>query len=535
MQAWMFVRTAVIALSLAGMAALTRGSSQAEAIDTEATWAGFWYAASDTDGGNSEASPTVLADGEFTLVDSGLPALEYTSAAWGDYDNDGDLDILLEGYLDVPWSGGDKVRIYRNVGNGLFVDAYNLPDLYLNPAATWGDYDNDGWLDYAISYEYSDQHFTEIHRNNRDGTFTPRDVGMYGVQGQPVWGDYDDDGRPDLLIGTRLYRNNGNGTFSQVNAGLPVEASGSGAWGDYDNDDDLDILLSTNTVRPGWPNELAFRIFRNNGDGSFADIGAGLPDAAGSVAWGDYDNDARLDVLIAGVVSDYERIARVYHNNGDGTFTDINAGLPGTMGSAAWGDFDNDGDLDIGLTGATLDQGAITRVYRNDGGGVFVDVGASLQQGGTLVWGDFENDGRLDILLTDGILYRNNALNTNSPPSAPFDLAAVLEGRTVHLTWSAASDALTSPSGLTYNLRVGTGPGAADLLAPIANTTVGWRRVPQMGNVQTGLSAALVNLKPGRYYWSVQAVDTAFAGGEFASEASFVVPGCYLPLVTRAS
>jgi hypothetical protein len=508
---------AILVLSLAILLASPTASSSARA-------AGPWYVAAGGNDANAVTKPAGPAQDEFTYIDSGLPVLETSAGAWGDYDNDGDLDILLTGYLNEPWSGGDKVRIYRNTGNGSFVDTYSLPDLFLSPSAMWGDYNNDGWLDLVISYEYNDIHSTQLYHNNGNGTLSAKDVGMYGVQGQPAWGDYDNDGRLDLLVGTRLYHNNGGGTFSQINVGLPMAVAGTSAWGDYDNDGRLDLLIGPH-------------LYHNGGNAVFSEINAGLPTMmSGLTAWGDFDNDGWLDILLAGPLSDYERIARIYHNNGNGAFTDANADLPGiTAGSAAWGDYDNDGDLDIGLLGSTEQFGDITRVYRNDGNGTFIDIEAGLpgQRGASIVWGDYDNDGRLDVLLTSGSIYRNNATNANTPPAAPSDLAAVMEGLTVHLTWSAASDAQTPASGLTYNLRVGARPGSADVVVPTANTITGWRRLPQMGNVQTGLDATLVNLKPGRYYWSVQAVDTAFAGGAFAEESSFVVPGCYLPLVMK--
>jgi hypothetical protein len=106
-------------------------------------------------------------------------------------------------------------------------------------------------------------------------------------------------------------------------------------------------------------------------------------------------------------------------------------------------------------------------------------------------------------------------------------------GGSVNLSWGAASDTQTPSGGLTYNLRVGTRPGSADVVAPRSDTTTGWRCLPEMGNAQTGLSSTLRNLKPGRYFWSVQAVDSAFAGGTFAEEGSFASQARYLPLVIK--
>src|SRR6266498_2675091 len=235
----------------------------------------------------------------------------------------------------------------------------------------------------------------------------------------------------------------------------------------------------------------------------FADINAGLPAvSASSVAWGDYDNDGRLDILLTGYSSSLGNIARVYHNDGGGSFTAINAGLPGVyQGSVAWGDYDNDGQLDILLIGNYT-----ARVYRNDGNGSFSDVDAGLPSIniGSAAWGDYDNDGKLDILLTGNNngaalarVYRNTTNVANTAPSAPSGLAASLYGPSATLSWNAASDAETPASGLTYNLRVGTTPGGSDVVGPMADTSSGFRRVAQLGNTDQRRSWTIGGLTPG--------------------------------------
>ena len=151
----------------------------------------------------------------------------------------------------------------------------------------------------------------------------------------------------------------------------------------------------------------------------FHEIDAGLPNVEGAAAWGDYDNDGRLDILLAGWSSYYGYISVIYHNDGNGAFHDIGAGLTGVWGSsAAWGDFNNDGRLDILLTGHDpVSHNDISRVYRNDGNGVFHDILAGLTgiHYGSAAWGDYDNDGRLDILLTgvDGTNWDTPTFVTN--------------------------------------------------------------------------------------------------------------------------
>src|SRR6266511_3806660 len=324
--------------------------------------------------------------------------------------------------------------------------------------------------------------------------------------------------------------------FADINAGLPAVSASSVAWGDYDNDGRLDILLSGYSSAYG---NIA-RVYHNDGGGSFSDVNAGLPGIEySSVAWGDYDNDGRLDILLAGSSSTGD-IARVYHNHGNGSFTNINAGLPGMhWGSVGWGDYDNDGQLDILISGPFSGYAESTRIYHNNGNGTFTDINAGLPgvDAGTAAWGDYDNDGQLDILLTGNNngaalarVYRNTTNVANTAPSAPSGLAASLYGPSATLSWTAASDAETPASGLTYNLRVGTTPGGSDVVGPMADTSSGFRRVAQLGNTDQRRSWTIGGLTPGQtYYWSAQAVDSAFAGSSLAGEGSFTIK--YSPTV----
>jgi hypothetical protein len=249
----------------------------------------------------------------------------------------------------------------------------------------------------------------------------------------------------------------------------------------------------------------------------------------GAVAWGDYDNDGDLDLLFAGNSND-GWITRIYRNDG-GTFTNANAGLLGLIwSSAAWGDYDNDGDLDLMIIGYDpVAQVHRSILYRNDAG-AFVDSGATFHNLilGTVSWVDYDNDGRLDLSLAgneNGLdllsLYHNTTATPNTVPSAPTNLLVNVLGTSVDLSWSAASDAQTPAAALSYNLRIGTSPSGSQLIAP-QSSAAGYRRLAEMGNAQLGLTAHLGNLKPGtNYFWSVQAVDTAFAGSGFAAEGSF--------------
>jgi enediyne biosynthesis protein E4 len=289
-----------------------------------------------------------------------------------------------------------------------------------------------------------------VHFPARRQSLLPEDMGS-GL----AWGDYDNDGDDDLfLVNFRgpimgdqppgeaafcaLYRNNGDGSFTDVaaEAGLRVATFGLGAtWADYDDDDDLDLYLSNYG-----PNLL----FRNEGDGTFTDVTdiAGVGDdrfSAGS-AWGDYDADGDIDLYVTNYIDfvfrreDLQQSSRqygsempytlnpstyapasnrLYRNNRDGTFTDVakEAGVDNPTGrslGAVWFDFDLDGHVDLYVANDVSDNG----VFRNRGDGTFEDIGASslaadYRGAMGLAIGDFDTDGDLDLFVTHWIAQEN--------------------------------------------------------------------------------------------------------------------------------
>lgn len=495
-------------------------------------------------GGSPEYSPQVSS--AFTDTSVVLPWVSSGTVAWGDYDSDGDLDLLLAGF-----TGASSARVYRNDGNGSFTDVQaGLVGVYYSSAA-WGDYDNDGDLDILLAGWTGSGSVTKIYRNDGAGGFVDISAPLVGVHlGSVAWADYDNDGALDVLVAgttsavdwtctsptTKLYRNNGHGSFTEVSAGLVPVACGSAAWGDYDKNGRLDLLLTGDTGSGNYVSKL----YRNDGGGVFTEQATGLTGVRdSSMAWGDYDNDGDLDIVLAGATAPggafgcASPISKVYRNDGNASFTNIAAPLTSTAcGSAVWGDYDNDGRLDILLTGSSA-AGASSQVYHNDGGGVFTNIGVSMigAMWSSAAWGDYDNDGKLDIIVTGstltqrtGALYRNTGLVANTPPTAPRPLAVQVTGTRFVLSWQPASDGQTPAAGLSYNLRLGTTPGGVDAVSPMAAGT-GYRRLSALGNAQVGVTATLELLTGTTYYWSLQAVDTAFAGSAFADEVRFTEKG----------
>jgi hypothetical protein len=297
------------------------------------------------------------------------------------------------------------------------------------------------------------------HFWGRRSSQLPEDMGS-GV----AWGDYNNDGWPDVflvnLVGPitltpeevrasparcALYRNNGDGTFTDVSlaAGINLRVWGMGAaWGDYDNDGWPDLVVSTYGENV---------LYHNNGDGTFTDVSrkAGLSAKRGfwaGVAWGDYDRDGFLDLYITGYVKygrpteqlpqqydDVENPASInpnafppernllYHNNRDGTFNEVaaKAGVLGDQGKslgAAWADFDEDGRPDLYVANDVSDN----QLFWNAGNGRFVDISheahvADYRSAMGLAVGDWDGDGHQDMFITHWIA-QENALYQNIWP-----------------------------------------------------------------------------------------------------------------------
>jgi len=350
-------------------------------------------------------------------------------------------------FTDVTAQAG----IHFKHNSGAFGKKY-LPET-MGSGVCFLDYDNDGWQDILLvnSMDWpghkSGKSFPALYHNNRDGTFTDvtRQAGlaveMYGL-GCAV-GDYDNDGYDDIYITTvgsnHLFRNLGNGKFADVTAKAGVASPGfsaSALWFDYDNDGKLDLFVThyinwsietdqycsldnknksycTPQTYKGQSSEL----FRNKGNGTFENVTrrAGLYDPTGKalgVAMLDYDNDGWMDLF----VSNDTEPNKLYHNNCNGTFTDVGvtAGVAyGEAGTARAGmgtdaaDYDNSGRQGL-LVGNFTNEGMA--LYHNDGSGLFTDEapvsGIARISVRSLTFGafffDYDLDGLLDVLAVNG-------------------------------------------------------------------------------------------------------------------------------------
>lgn len=409
-------------------------------------------------------------------------------------------------------------------------------------SASWIDYNNDGWLDVFI--ETRDRNnpavTCKMYKNNGNKTFT--EITGHNIKGETSGsievGDINNDGYPDLIFnGHRdgngkmyLFVNEGNGTYRKIlNYGIIGLCFGSLDLGDFNNDGYADLLTSGNTQSQPAVINRKTKVYKNNGDETFTEIDyqfegvdndeniKGTPSRRG-----DIDNDGDLDIVQVGNEKIY-----IYKNNGIGGFKDnfdtIHVDFM-DKGSVSLGDYNGDMYLDI-LVSANRYKllTSLTKVFINNGDGMFSEVAdVNIPSIGApyTQWLDYDNDGDLDIALSD-ILYINEASLNKMTPKTPTNLDGKADSNMLTLSWNALQDTITNVA-VSYNVRVGTTPGGIDVVAP-QSLENGYRQIPTMGNASLDTFLILKNLPAGTYYWSVQAIDFGFMGGAFAAEATIQV------------
>ncbi|MCI0623574.1 MAG: VCBS repeat-containing protein [Acidobacteria bacterium] len=345
----------------------------------------------------------------------------FETSFWVDYDNDGFLDLFLTGGFETdPAASGFKNALYRNKGNGTFEkisEGIILTATTHAGSQSWGDYDNDGFMDVFIAQWGSRNGM--LLRNSGNGSFTR--VASNQSISQPggpvaVWSDFNNDGFLDLAHHTvgrnTVLLGSADGTFA-----APLLMDTFGGWNraaaDYDNDGFVDLIIN---AAP----EGRHVLYRNARDGTFQRVTSGdiVRQAPGffGMAWGDYDNDGFLDLFAARGPNGNTVL---FHNERDGTLRQVSdSGLILTTRgwNPHWVDFDNDGYLDLFVTG---DFGVASSLYRNNSDGTFSkmttgSVATDLQaEAYGSAWGDYDHNGFMDLFIPNQSggphhLYRNN-------------------------------------------------------------------------------------------------------------------------------
>ena len=308
-------------------------------------------------------------------TDIEIQGIRIGSIAWGDHNNDGLLDFIMTG--DAGIGEVYYSAIYKNIENNSFEEYSEVIEAVEKSSLDWGDFSNNNYIDIIFSglkYKSNSLNiYTSIYKNNTNNTFSEQiNVNLSkSCKGDVVWGDYNNDAYSDILqtgysygdLISKIYENNKNNTVTyQDNISINEVMNANISWGDYNNDGLLDFVFLGTAI-----DYVITKIFKNNGNNSFSpQDGIELTNVlAGSIEWGDYDNDGYLDIVLSGQY-DGDRTTKIYKNNGDETFTElISVNLVGvSWGNVVWGDYNNDGFLDILLVGTDFNSVRHAKIYR---------------------------------------------------------------------------------------------------------------------------------------------------------------------------
>ena len=352
-----------------------------------------------------------------TPIENSTPTSGYAGASWVDYDNDGDIDLFV-----------NKDYLFQNDGTGNFTAVTDSGiegwATGLNNGNSWADIDNDGDLDLALVNNGNNG----VYLNNGNGSFSKLTSGEIAINlnaWSAAWADYDNDGFVDLVathpcgfIGpcqnNWLFKNNGDTSFTAItNSDVSTDQAAYTVanWADFDDDGDMDLFIGSGEV--GFNSQDHIYINQLTETGS-ADLvltqnGTLFGDYRDGQNWNliDYDNDGDLDAFVTNYKVDVPN--DFYKNNGDGTFTkltDLDLGVHiasenGSWLANTWGDFNNDGWIDLFLT-ADFGSPFGNHMYLNNGDGTFVHhfpVFANQVGSRNAVVGDYDNDGDLDLFI----------------------------------------------------------------------------------------------------------------------------------------
>ena len=465
----------------------------------------------------------------------------------GDYNGDNEYDYLLSADI-----GSATFRTYIYTSNSYTLSDFSVTstDLGFNNVegeVRWLDFDNDGDLDAFVTGWNATDRFSQLYENNSGWIQIANPVNgtsnFPGLDYSTISaGDFNGDGLTDILLTgfdgisyiIHLYiRDSVNGYYTLVtDHGIPAIEVNSVDFADVDFNGSLDLLITGIYL-----SSPISALLVNDGSGYFSQTHSFLGVQYGKGLFGDYDNDGDFDVVVSGENSSV-KYSRLYQNS-SGTFIEVTgAGLPAMMNcSLQWGDYDNDGDLDLLMYGDNATSVPEYRLFvcENTGADTFTAINFTGVDTvpGTAQWTDYNFDGKLDIFLcaSNAVhVLRNNVAVFNQNPQPPLTAWETVDTATnsVLLEWGSGTDDHTPHSGLTYNIYIGRSSGTTECVSPMAyingvDNPPGFRYVFRHGNAGKNIHAQITGLTPGVYYWGVQSIDSGYIGSPFSSERHFIV------------
>ncbi|MFQ5651592.1 MAG: FG-GAP-like repeat-containing protein, partial [bacterium] len=325
--------------------------------------------------------------------------------------------------------------------------------------------------------------------------------------------------------------------FAELTTSMPGFKESTLACGDYDNDGYQDVVIAGVTT-PGVHTGLYKNVSAGGDSGEREFIDSGVPLSGvrrGAVAFGDVDNDGDLDILLSGLTRENEAVTEIFVND-NGFFRMSTAALDGVReASVAWGDYDNDGWSDILMAGLDNLGQPVTRLYRNLYGTAheiqFARIRHTLPgiSSGAVAWGDYDRnkDGveDLDILVTGAGQSGGVSKIFRNNNRRKRSAPAVPGKLSARITFDAAELRWEAPDSTmnSYNVRIGVTAEGGEISSGMANPVDGFRKIPARGNVKGNTFLQVNGLENRTYHWTVQAIDPAFAGSAFAPENEFAI------------
>jgi hypothetical protein len=469
----------------------------------------------------------------------------HVTIIFGDIDNDDDLDMIQIGCGDgdpLTCSSAGKSYVYANNGTSLVENQTWQQNLTTTKSASiaLGDIDNDGDLDLILAAT-----FTKIYENNgttfnENSTWQNYITGEDGASSGSVnLGDIDNDGDLDIVMmdmgdtSKSVWINNGTTFINSTIWGQDAreDSRASSALVDFDNDGDLDSFVG------GYDHGS---IYINNGTTlELSSIWGGVAGDHVSVAIGDVDNDGDMDMFgmrLAGACGGSDIF---FENNGsmmirNTTYEDSLISL--FFGSATFGDYDNNGFLDLVINGQCGGTPYIFVYDKNGSGFTYnnsITAALSASQSGSVVWADLDNDNKLDLINIKPLeIYINNITTPNQEPTSPDGFSSYYKDREIALGWLNGSDAETNSTGLYYNLMIGDASANHTIVSGIYG---GQGDVSGGGGIAFGYYGNMMQrknftlhvdrLSPSTtYYWYVQTIDTGLKAGNWSTVQNFTTP-----------